>query len=87
MVRTRVSVSISDKTSIFHPKTCVTFRGKAKKTLSHNNIKCGKLFVSYSKMNCIFISSLFYTTTGKYCTLILLGVMTFNVSDSACSPI
>ncbi len=63
-----VSASVSDKTSMFHPKPCVAFRGKAKKTktLWNNNIKCGKLFVGYSKMNCITN----YTTTGKYCILI-----------------
>ncbi len=35
-------------------------------TLSNNNIKCGKLFVGYFKINCITN----YTTTGKYCKLI-----------------
>ncbi len=37
-----------------------------KKTLSNNNIKCGKLFVGYSTINWITNC----TTTGKYCTLI-----------------
>ncbi len=39
-VMVSLRASVSDKTSIFHPKTCVAFRGKAKKTLSNNNIKC-----------------------------------------------
>ncbi len=53
----RVSASESDKTSIFHPKTC--------RILGQNktNIKCGKLFVGYSTIN--WITN--YTTTGNYC--------------------
>ncbi len=42
MVRTqslRIS-NLSDKTSIFHPKTCVAFRDKKKK-VSNNNINAG----------------------------------------------
>ncbi len=66
MYEPRVSASVRDKTSMFHPKPCVAFRDKTKKTLSNNNIKCGKLFIGYSKMNCITN----YTTTGKYCKLI-----------------
>ncbi len=31
----------------------VAFRGKTKKLLSNNNIKCGKLFVGYSTINWI----------------------------------
>ncbi len=57
------SVTLCDKTSI---RRLVAFRGKISLTLSNNNIKCGKLFIGYSKMNCIRN----YTTTGKYCKLI-----------------
>ncbi len=46
--------------SIFPPKTC-HISGQ-----SNNNIKCGKLLIVYSEMNCITN----YTTTGKYCKLI-----------------
>ncbi len=61
------SLRISDKTSMFPPKTCVAFQDKVKKTtLSNNNIKCGELFIGYSKINCITN----YTTTEKYCKLI-----------------
>ncbi len=34
--------------------------------LSNNNIKCGELFIGYSKINCITN----YTITVKYCKLI-----------------
>ncbi len=34
--------------------------------MANNNIKCGKLLIFYSKINCITN----YTTTGKYCKLI-----------------
>ncbi len=40
--------------------------GQSKKTLSNNNIKCGKLFIGYSIIN--WITN--YTTIGKYCKLI-----------------
>ncbi len=46
--------------------TCVAFRGEIKKTLSKNNIKCGKLLIVYSTINC----TINYTTIGKYCKLI-----------------
>ncbi len=49
MVRTqslRIS-NLSDKTSIFHPKTCVAFRDKKKSV--EQQYKCGKLFIGYSK--------------------------------------
>ncbi len=50
MVRTqslRIS-NLSDKTSIFHPKTCVAFRDKKKKSVEQQ-YKSGKLFIGYSK--------------------------------------
>ncbi len=51
--------------SIFHLKT-YRILGQSKRTLSNNNIKCGKLFIGYSTIN--WITN--YTTTGKYCKLI-----------------
>ncbi len=51
---------------------------KNNNTFSNNNLKCGKLFIGYSKINCII----------NYTIDKLFGVMTVNISfnDSDCSP-
>ncbi len=68
--------NFNDKMSMFQQQ-----QKKQKKYLIDNYIKCGKLFIGYSKINGITN----YTTTGKYCKLI--NCLALNVSDSACSPI
>ncbi len=67
MVRTRVFASVKAIKRASSIRRLDAFQGKKKKkTLSNNNIKCGKLLIGYSKINCITN----YTTTGKYCKLI-----------------
>ncbi len=64
--RVSASVTLSDKTKHLPSEDMSHAEAKQKKTLSNNYIKCGKLFVGYSKINCITN----YTTTGKYGKLI-----------------
>ncbi len=63
---------------------CVHFGAKQKKkTLSNNNIKWGNYSLVILKLIVLqIILQLKNTVNSK-----LFGVMTLNVSDSACSPI